>query len=276
MNELAKSVSEHYGHGGLKERIRSAMEQAGMNTDSLTVTDLAPVDQFHTGGLIATRKLAEFTGAQKGLRVLDLGSGLGGVARYFAAEHGYTVTGIDLTEEFCEVARWLSGLAGLGDLTTFQQGDATALPFEEGRFDLAVTMQAQMNIADKQKFYGEILRVLKPGGRFLFQEVVAGAKGEPHFPLPWAGRPEISFLIPPEELRVMLEELGFKIEQLLDISPEVLEWRKRHPPKEAGERPPLGIHLVMVEEFVLRQANQTRNLDEGRVAYARGAAIKPG
>jgi len=268
-------VTQHYGSEGLAERILSALEQDGKNLKALTIEDLAPVDQFHTRGLTATRELIRLADVKAGSRVLDVGSGLGGPARVLAAEKQCHVTGIDLTKEFCEVATLLSQLSRLESVTDFRQGDATALPFESGEFDLVITMQIQMNIADKRRFYSEIFRVLKPGARFIFQDVMSGGGGEIHLPVPWATRREASFLITLGELRETLQQTGFQVEMLEDTSEEALAWRKNQPAAAGLVQSKLGLHLVMGEQYSLMQSNQLRNLEERRVAYVRGAARKP-
>lgn len=268
-------VTQHYGSEGLAERILSALEQDGKNLKALTIEDLAPVDQFHTRGLTATRELIRLADVKAGSRVLDVGSGLGGPARVLAAEKQCHVTGIDLTKEFCEVATLLSQLSRLESVTDFRQGDATALPFESGEFDLVITMQIQMNIADKRRFYSEIFRVLKPGARFIFQDVMSGGGGDIHLPVPWATQREASFLITTGELRETLQRTGFQIEMLEDTSEEALAWRKNQPAAAGIVQSNLGLHLVMGEQFSLMQSNQLRNLEERRVAYVRGAARKP-
>lgn len=268
-------VAEHYASSGLAGRILSALEQAGKNLDSLTVADLAPLDQFHTRGLAATRDLFEQAIVKPGARVLDVGSGLGGPARLLASEQRCHVTGVDITKEFCEVATLLSRLTRLVDATDFRHADATALPFGDGEFDLAFTIQIQMNIEDKRRFYGEIFRTLKPGGRFVFQDIMSGPGGEIHLPVPWATRREISFLVSVEALREMLRQAGFRLETLEDLSEDALAWRKNNPVAAGLAPSTLGMHVVM-EQYALMQANQVRNLEEKRITVVRGACSKPG
>src|SRR5256885_14593119 len=83
-----------------------------------------------------------------GLRLLDVGSGIGGPARYFAGEHGCQVTGIDLTQEFVELARSFTKRVKLGHLAEFVQGSALEMPFEAQTFDRATLIHVGMNIAD--------------------------------------------------------------------------------------------------------------------------------
>ncbi len=249
--------------------------RAGRSSTSSRVADLAPVDQFHTRGLAATHDLIGFAGIEAGSRVLDVGSGLGGPARLAASERDCYVTGIDLTKEFCEVATLLSKLTGLEHATEFRHGDATALPFADGEFDLAFTIQIQMNVADKRRFYGEIFRALKPGGRFAFQDILAGPGGEIHLPVPWAATPETSFLVPVQELRELLRRAGFRLETLEDISDEALAWRKNNPVAAGLAASTLGMHIVMGERYALMQTNQVKNLEQKCIRVVRGLCSKP-
>ena len=173
------------------------------------------------------------------------------------------------------MATLLSRLTGLERVTDFRHGDATALPLDSSQFDLALTMQIQMNIKDKRQFYAEIFRVLKPGGRFVFQDIMSGPGGEIHLPVPWATRRDSSFLISVDALRDTLREVGFQIDSLEDTSEAALAWR-RNQPAAAGLAPsPLGLHVVMGEKFAVMQSNQVRNLEERRVSFVRGATNKP-
>ena len=275
MSESSDWISQHYGRAGLSSRILSALEQAGKNPSSLTVEDLAPLDQFHTRGLAATRELITFAGVKPGWRVLDVGSGLGGPARVLASEKNCHVTGVDITKEFCEVATLLSEWTALEHVTEFRHGDATALPLEDGQFDIVLTMQIQMSIENKRRFYDEIFRVLKPGGRFVFQDIMSGPGGEIHLPVPWATRRESSFLISVDALRETLKEAGFQIATLDDTSEEALAWRRNQPAASGLAPSTLGLHVVMGEQFALMQSNQVRNLEQRRVTFVRGAASKP-
>lgn len=275
MPESSDRISQHYGSTGLADRILAALEKAGKNLNSLSVEDLAPLDQFHTRGLAATRELITYARVHPGWRVLDVGSGLGGPARVLASEKNCRVTGVDITKEFCEAATLLSKLTGLDQVTDFRHGDATALPFEDDQFDLVLTMQIQMNIEDKRRFYGEIFRVLKPGGRFVFQDIMSGPGGEIHRPVPWTTRRESSFLISVDALRQTLAQAGFQIEALEDTSEEALAWRKTQPAASGLAPSTLGLHVVMGEQFALMQSNQVRNLEQRRVAFVRGATNKP-
>ena len=155
-----------------------------------------------------------------------------------ADRFGCKVTGIDLTPEFCDAARHVTGLMGLDGRVRFEQGDATAMPFGDASFDKAYSMNVSMNIADKAGFYGEIGRVLKPGGRLILSEIAQGPGGDVDYPTPWARTAASSFLATPEETRAGLEACGFTIEQVRDTSEEVLEFGARSRALvDAGKKP---------------------------------------
>ena len=130
--------------------------------------------------------------------LLDVGSGIGGPARYFARRYGCRVTGIDLTAEFCDVARALTRSVGLDGKVDFECGNALAMPFAKGTFDGAYSMNVSMNIADRAGLYREMHRVLKPGGWLMLSELAKGTGGDLDYPTPWAASADASFLSTPE------------------------------------------------------------------------------
>ena len=162
--EGAQEVARHYGRGGLLERLLAALAEAGKDIEHLTIDDLAPVDEFHSRRRVATVELARLLAPSASDHVIDIGSGIGGPARYLAATHGCRVSGVDLTEEFVATAADLSRRAALAGRVDFRQGSALDLPFGDAAFDLAWTQNVAMNIADRPRFYAEIRRVLKPAG----------------------------------------------------------------------------------------------------------------
>jgi len=108
-------VARHYTQSELTRTVLDALRSAGKNTDALTPADLAGVDEFHTGWGPQTVALAQTLELTPQLKVLDVGSGIGGPARHFASAYGCDVTGIDLTPAFVELANELTfrtGLAG--------------------------------------------------------------------------------------------------------------------------------------------------------------------
>src|SRR6266513_5060842 len=96
-------ISAHYSRGNLLARLNAALIDDGIDPEHPTMEALAPYDQFHGRGLEATVEIANLLRIEASDHILDIGSGIGGPARYFAARFGCEVTGIDLTAEFCDV-----------------------------------------------------------------------------------------------------------------------------------------------------------------------------
>lgn len=282
MSRSSEEVLRHYEQSGLLLRILAGLKALGKDLDSITHDDLAAADEFHSNGRAATRSLLEFARIPAGSRVLDVGSGLGGPARYLAVTQGCDVTGIDLTPEFCAVANELSRLTGLADRTRFQVGDALELSFSQAQFDVVWTMQMQMNIQDKRRLYAGFARVLKPGGRFVCQDICAG-NGEPiDLPVPWATRPGQSHLVDPETLRSLVRDAGLRERSWRDITGEIVAARKAQQARAQASGaggpsafPPLGMHLVLGDQAGVKMANSARNTDAGRTVFIQGVFDKP-
>ncbi len=247
----------------------------GKDINNITPSDLAPVDEFHIRGREATVELADRAGVIPGLRVLDVGSGLGGSVRYLAAERECHATGVDLTEEYIEVSSALARLVGLEGKVDFYQASALDLPFDDGAFDVVWTEHTQMNIEDKDAFYREIARVLKIGGRLVFHDIFQGDGGDPHYPVPWAEDSSISFLASVDTLKRTLERSGLDIRDWADKSQHSLEWFAAivEKMKDSGP-PPLGLHLLMGETARVKFQNQISNLQERRITVIQAVAEK--
>src|SRR5215467_14967218 len=158
---MADRVASHYSENlKLADVIAQNLQSAGRDLNKPTTADLATVDEFHIRGRKATLELAAQMNLNTNSHVLDSGSGLGGPARTVAETYGCQVTGIDLTQAFCNAATAMSEWVGLGKRVSFKQGNATNLPFDSKTFDAAMTIHVAMNIAAKDKVYSEALRVL--------------------------------------------------------------------------------------------------------------------
>lgn len=262
-----REIAAHYTRGNLLVRLNAALLEDGVDPAEPTVETLAPYDQFHGRGLEATLEMAALMPAGPGIHVLDIGSGIGGPARYFAGRFGCKVTGIDLTSEFRDVAAHLTRLLGMEDQVEFKLGDALAMPFADESFDGAYSMNVSMNIADKSAFYKEIRRVLKPGGWLVLSEIAKGEGAEPDYPTPWAASAQTSFLSAPEETRRGLAEAGFEVLRLQSTLEQARAFGARsRAMAERGEKPPFrAIMLIHGEMAKQMMANMSRNLSEARI-----------
>jgi MPBQ/MSBQ methyltransferase len=182
------SVQSHYARPGLESTILPALKNAGKNVEELTADDLAPISEFHLQGREATSNLATLLNLQPSHQVLVVGSGIGGSSQFLASKFGCKVTGLDLVGEYSCVSESLAKRVKLDNLLDYCQGDATQMPFGGATFDVAWTQHVSMNIVPKIKLYGEICRVLKPGGRFVMFDVRRGSNTRDgismHFPVP--------------------------------------------------------------------------------------------
>src|SRR5215813_10899016 len=208
-----QQVASHYTHGSLLQAIFDALKQMGKDTERLSPTDLSAADEFHSGWRAMTVEIGKDLELMPAMRTLDVGSGIGGPARYFAEAHGCHVTGIDLTEEFVQVASELTRRCGLGDRASFRQGSALELPFPPAAFDAATMIHVGMNIADKANLFQNVRRVLKPGGLFCTYDLMQVEAGDIPYPMPWAMTNATSFVETPESYRRLLAGAGFKVER---------------------------------------------------------------
>ncbi|MBV8954782.1 MAG: methyltransferase domain-containing protein [Solirubrobacterales bacterium] len=255
--------------GGLLLR---ALGEAGLDPDALDIDDLASLDEFHAVGRAATVALADLAGVTAGERVLDIGAGIGGPARFLAARLGAQVTALDATARFCRAAELLTRGAGLGDRVTIVCGDALALPFADGAFDVAWSQAVSQNIAQKDRFIAEAARVVRPGGRVALFEVVCGPGGPLELPVPWADHRGQSFLSTAEELRELLEVQPLEI-LVWNEGPAALETiaAAARSLKSRPSAPRLGLDLLM-PDFKARMAGLARNVAEQRIALVQTVA----
>ena len=112
-------VAGHYARSGLIEAIETSIMQMGKTPDTITIDDLAPVDEFHIGGRMATEDLIEQLGVTAGDHVLDVGCGLGGPARFVAQRFNCRVSGIDLTSDYVETGNRLCEWVGLAIVSSY-------------------------------------------------------------------------------------------------------------------------------------------------------------
>lgn len=140
---VSDSVAGYYGWPGLEHEILAALKTSQATVD---VDGLAPIDEFHSAGRRATAALTARLGLQPGSHVLDVGSGIGGTARFIASTYGCRVTGIDLTQEYVQTATALTDRVGLTDRVTFRQASALGLPFPAASFDAVCMLHVGMNI----------------------------------------------------------------------------------------------------------------------------------
>jgi len=269
-------IIEHWTHGSLAGAIMAALEKAGVDTDSPSVRDLEPMDHLHGGGAEATRGLLARLSPRPGQHILDIGSCIGGPARLLVSEYGCRVTGIDLTQEFCDVAVMLTEKTVLDDRVSFRRANALDLPFDDACFDGAYSQNVSMNISDKAAFYGEAYRILKPGGLFAAAEIAEGPEGPPFFPVPWALTPENSHLASLDETRKTLAAAGFENIEVIDQTAAMMDSYQRTRARIAAEgEPVLSPKVIIGEDAEERLKNSIRGVEEKRIIPLEVVCRKP-
>jgi ubiquinone/menaquinone biosynthesis C-methylase UbiE len=263
-----QDVADHYAQGDLLGAIRRGLESLGRTTDTVTVNDLAPVDEFHIGGRQASEEFLGQLGLSPGMHILDVGCGLGGAARLVASRYKSRVTGIDLTPEYVETAKILCRWVGLQDRIFLHQGSALSLPFEDGAFDGAYMLHVGMNVPDKTTLCIEVGRVLRTGSRFGIYDVMRNGDGELKYPVPWATTADTSMLAEPSHYRKALQAGGFEVIAERNRRDFALAFfdQLRTKISAAGGPPPLGLHLLMGRNAAEKVKNMIDNIAIGRIA----------
>jgi SAM-dependent methyltransferase len=272
-----RAINAYWGRDDLERAILDGLAAAGRNIGALTTDDLAPADQFHSGGKDATLRLARIAGARPGLRVLDVGGGLGGPARTLAREFGCHVTVVDLTDAYVRTGEALTARLGLADRVHHRQGDALALDDALAAakgippFDIVWTQNSGMNVADKERLYAGFARLLPPGGLLAIQEPMAGPVRPPIFPVMWARDATTSFLRRPEEMRGVMEAAGFRARAWDDVTAE------QAGPSTGGAVPAHAIQRIVMGDALepITRAGQ-RNREEGRIVIVQAVLERRG
>jgi sarcosine/dimethylglycine N-methyltransferase len=269
-------VEKHYTSTGITARVLAALRAASGADVPITPDTLAPIDHFHGKGVVATEELAAALQPKASDRLLDIGCGIGGPARWIATKYGCHVTGVDLTTEFCEAARELNALCGLADRVQILHASALSLPLPDNSFDRAYSQAALMNISDKRGVFREAFRILRPGGTLALFLAGTGSAGEPYYPLPWARTTAISFLVAPDEVERDLNAAGLEIVYVRDIAATLAaEFGDTAKRLETEELPPLGEHIVSGVNAKEWRINVMRSVAEGRLSQIEALARKP-
>ena len=264
---LSDAVEQHYSGRGLVDRITAALAKAGHDPHSLTPDILAPYDEFHVGGIEATRRFSGRLEITSDSRVIDVGCGAGGPARTVAATIGCHVTGIDLTADFIAAGTELTERCDLVGRVTLHHGSALDMPVDDAAFDRGMMLHVGMNIANKAGLMTEVTRVLAPGGMFGVYDMMRVSDGEIDFPMPWAPHKGVSAVMRPQDYITAAEAAGLTLVAQHDET-AAAEGFFQHilatkPPVEAGQTPDpfsnLAAHIkagiLAPTELIFRKAD---------------------
>ena len=261
-------VANHYTRGDLLSAIRAGVEKLGKTPETVTIEDLAPVDEFHIGGRMATRSFLDQIGIRPEDHVLDVGCGIGGASRFAARTYGCQVTGMDLTEEYVETGNTLCSWLGLENRVKLSQGNALAMNLPDATVDKAFMLHVGMNIPDKASLAMEVWRVLRPGGVFGIYDIMEVGGDQLKYPVPWATVAKASSLASPANYKHSLMAAGFQIVSEHDRREFALDFFERLKANSAlaDGPPPLGLHILMGKEAPTKVQNMIENVSRNRVA----------
>ena len=261
-------VTSHYTQTNLIAAIAAGVEALGKDQATVTVEDLAPVDEFHIGGRAATQAFLDQLSFTPAMRVLDVGCGIGGAARFAATQYGVTVTGVDLTAAYVEAGNELCRWVGLADQIDLQCRNAADLGLPDASMDAAYMLHVGMNIPEKDRVFAEVARVLKPGGCFGVYDVMQIGAGELTFPVPWASEPSTSAVATPAFYAETLAANGFTVTGQRDRHAYAVTFFEQLKAKLEGASgpPPLGLHILMGIDAPVKVRNMIDNIGAGRIA----------
>lgn len=276
MQSTEARVAKHYTNSELFALIEAGWKQLRSTSQGAPVDQLAGVDEFHIGGRAATEIVCQKLALAAGHKVLDIGCGLGGAARYMASHHGVTVEGIDLTPDYVEVGNRLTERVGLGGRVHLMLGSALVLPQKEASVDRVTIFHVGMNIEDKRLLFAEIARVLKPGGLMSAYDVMRGNDAALDYPVPWAADESTSFVASPATYAGAIAAAGMKPEAPESMREMALEFFAAMRARMTESGPPaLGLHLLMGAEAGVKVANMVANISNGAIAPVLIIARKP-
>lgn len=167
------------------------MKRSGVHRPTIEeVVEISGIETLHPGGFALTRRTAEVAGMRPGLEVLDVSSGRGTQAVFYAREYGVRVMGVDIAPEMVATATARAREFGLLGAVAFREADSQNLPFPDGHFDVAVNECAVGIPDDPQRVLNEMVRVVRPGGVVVIHESI------------WRGK------VPAAEKREIAERYG--------------------------------------------------------------------
>ena len=201
-----------------ESQVLNKLEQTGADTSILTVELLQHHDQDHFGGLAATDALARHAKINESTHVLDLCCGLGGPARYLAYHHGCRVTGVDMNTDRLAGAVRLTERTKLQDRVLFHHANALQTGLADETFDVIVSQEAFCHIPNKKTLITECVRLLKPGGRIVYTDILARSNMTNEIRSRLETEMVFSELSTLEQYCHLLEEKGCQVIEVEDLS----------------------------------------------------------
>lgn len=245
-----RRLTKFYGELSSLEMVLGSLAMEGVPTEHPRASDLYTrgLDCQNLGTFPMLEVLAgvaaEYGAPGPDDRLLDIGCGLGGPGRFLADRFGCSVVGTDLLAKRIEIAQALTRKTGMNERISYRKADATDLPFRAGSFAGAWMLDVSMHIRDKRGLFGEIARVLRPGGLLVMHEQMA--------PIPEAMRPvtrQAPYIAPslPQLIRYA-DDAGLRVLTWRDTTPRVLEYFEGILSRMQGAPAPRGEGSTWLEQ----------------------------
>jgi len=217
---------------------------------------------MHLGGQDATQTLLDMCHLDATSRVLDVGCGGGNTACLIAEQYGSLVQGIDVSKVMIAKANERARRMGLEDRVEFRVADAFELPFEDDSFDVVIVESVLTPLpGDKSKALGEMVRVVRAGGRIAANETTV----DPSAPEEWLAlldeHPAMHGYFTPQTLRRMFQESGLQVV-------EMIEAQYVDTPKALKEMGLCGVISFMIRAYpkiVIQLLRDARIREAGRI-----------
>lgn len=210
-----------YNQQELVTSLHCELKAANLERGKISFTSLLPYDQHHYHGVQEIDQTAkELSLTQGGKRVINIGSGLGGPARYLAGQYHNNVLAVELQEELSRTASELTERCSLSDSVTHLAGDFAQVSrhLQPCNYDSIVSWLTVLHIVDRRPFFNACYDLLKPGGYFFAADFFARNTLSKHERKILADDVWCRYLPSLEHYKRDLEAAGFHIVQVDDCS----------------------------------------------------------
>ena len=183
------------------------------------------LDQYHYLGLQANDEVIEILGLRPGIKVLDVGCGIGGPARYLAWKSGCDITGVDIQSGLVDAGNHVCKMVDLSNRVELIAGDVVdkAL-FQPESFDAFISLLVILHIENRKSLFDSLFSAVKSGGTFLIDDMVClgtFSDEEDRIAKEVIGSPLLPTVA---EYRHHLESVGFVDVEFECLTSEWVEW----------------------------------------------------
>ncbi|MDH3695242.1 MAG: methyltransferase domain-containing protein [Gammaproteobacteria bacterium] len=201
------------------ERVFNELQEMGLNDeDAIAVDQLTPFDQYHYEGTDAVDHAILSLGLNSKSHVLEVGAGIGGPARYLAANAGCKVTAMELQGDLNDVAASLTQRCQLGDKINHLQGDFLADTLPNNQYDAIVSWLVFLHIPEREKLFKRCLAATRSGGKLFIEDFSKRAEFSEQEKDELAKKVYCTYVPTAEEYSTQLEDAGFEDVQVTDMT----------------------------------------------------------